>query len=506
MQPYDTLTFTAEEEMKILLIYPETPSTFWSFKDALKFVSKKSAEPPLGLITVAALLPIEWEKKLIDMNVTDLKEKDLIWADYIFLSGMNVHISSVKEIVRRCNKLNKEIIAGGPLFTTQHQDFLGIDHFVLNEAEITLPKFLNDLANGKPEFVYSTEEFPDIALTPTPLWELLDMKKYASMSIQYSRGCPYNCEFCSITMLNGRTPRCKSADQFIKELNRLYELGYRGSVSIVDDNFIGNKIKLKKELLPRLIEWQKGKKYSFDFITEVSINLADDDELINLMIDAAIHTIFVGIETPNDESLDECGKNQNRKRDMVESVIKLQREGMIVSGGFIVGFDNDTENIFDQQIDFIRKSGIVSAMVGLLNAPTGTHIYKRLKNENRLLETFNGNNMDGSTNIIPKMNYRVLINGYSKIIHTIYSPREYYKRIIAFLEEYRVPSWKSQMLSMKEIKAFIRLLWLLGVLEKGKRYFWHTFIYTFLKYPKKFSLAMTLAVYGYHYRRIAETI
>jgi radical SAM superfamily enzyme YgiQ (UPF0313 family) len=492
--------------MNILLIYPETPSTFWSFKDALKFISKKSAEPPLGLITVAAMLPKDWMKKLIDLNLTKLTDKDLLWADYVFLSGMNVHINSIKEIIRKCNKVGTKIVAGGPLFTTQYSDFLGIDHFVLNEAEITLPLFLNDLANGTPKQIYSTYEFPDISKTPIPMWDLLDKTKYASLSLQYSRGCPYDCDFCSITMLNGRRPRTKTKEQFISELDRLYEIGYRGSVSIVDDNFIGNKKKLKEEILPEIIYWQKKRKYPFHFITEVSINLSDDDELIKLMVEAAITSIFIGIETPNNDSLNECGKTINQKRNLVTSIKKLQQKGMIVSGGFIIGFDNDPPDIFDQQINFIQNSGIVNAMVGLLNAPTGTHLYNRLKNENRLLESFNGNNMDGTTNIIPKMNYRELIIGYTKIIHTIYSPREYYKRIKSFLYEYKVPSWKTSLPNITEIKAFFRLLWFMGVVEKGKKYFWNIFIYSLFKHPKKFSLAMTLTVYGYHFRRIAATI
>lgn len=492
--------------MKILLVYPETPATFWSFKDALKFVSKRSTEPPLGLITVASMLPKEWQKKLIDLNVCKLKDSDLLWADYVFLSGMNVHTSSVKEIIRRCNKLNAKIVAGGPLFSTQHKDFLGIDHFVLNEAEITLPIFLEDLKNGNPKHIYTTNDFPDISLSPIPMWELLDIKRYASMSVQYSRGCPYDCEFCSITMLNGRRPRAKNKQQFLAELDRLYELGYRGSVSLVDDNFIGNKRMLKNETLPALISWLKEKKYPFDFITEATINLADDEELIKLMVEAAVHSVFVGIETPNDESLTECGKTQNQKRNLISAVKKLQQHGMIVSAGFIIGFDNDPPDIFEKQINFIRSSGIVSAMVGLLNAPEGTHLFKRMQKENRLLESFNGNNMDGATNIIPKMNYRDLIAGYSKIINTIYSPREYYTRIKTFLSEYKVPSWKSQLISFTELKAFVRLLWYLGIREKGKRYFWKTFFYTFLKFPQKFSLAMTLSVYGYHFRRVAALI
>jgi len=492
--------------MKILLVYPETPSTFWSFKDALKFVSKRSAEPPLGLITVAAMLPKEWQKNLIDMNVTKLDDDDLLWADYVFLGAMNVHTHSVKEIIKRCNRLSVKIVAGGPLFTTQYQDFLGIDYFVLNEAEITLPQFLGDLEKGTPKHLYTTDEFPDISLAPMPMWELLDREKYASLSLQYSRGCPYDCEFCSITMLNGRIPRTKSKVQFLSELNTLYESGYRGAVSVVDDNFIGNKRKLKEEILPALIEWLKERKYPFHFLTEVSINLADDEELMNLMVQAAFHSIFVGIETPNNDSLTECGKAQNQRRDLVLSVKKLQQHGMVVSAGFIIGFDNDPPDIFTQQINFIRKSGIAAAMVGLLNAPSGTHLFNRLKKENRLLDGWSGNNMDGATNFIPKMNYRDLIAGYSKIIRTIYSPQEYYKRVKLFLKEYTVPSWKSQKLTFTEIKAFVKLLWLIGILEEGRKYFWQTLVFSFFKYPKKFSLAMTLVVYGYHFRRIAATI
>jgi radical SAM superfamily enzyme YgiQ (UPF0313 family) len=492
--------------MKVLLVYPETPSTFWSFKDALKFISKKSAEPPLGIITVAAMLPKAWEKKLIDMNVSHLRDEDILWADYVFLSGMNIQINSFKEVIRRSNKLGRKVVAGGPLATTQYKDFQGVDHFVLNEAEITLPLFLSDLENGNPKHIYMTDEFPDISLSPVPMWELLEKKKYASMDIQYSRGCPYDCEFCSITMLNGRKPRAKSKEQFLNELNILYKQGWKGNVSIVDDNFIGNKRKLKDETLPALIEWSKEKKYPFSFTTEVSINLSDDEELMKKIVEAGFSSIFVGIESPNSESLTECGKSQNLRRNLVSSVEKLQRNGLIVSGGFIVGFDNDNTAIFDEQIRFIQKSGIVSAMVGLLNAPTGTKLFKRLKSENRLLESFSGNNMDGSINFIPKMNYKDLISGYSKILTTIYAHKEFYERLKKFLKEYQLPSWKSSLITFGEVKAFIKMLWILGVVEKGKYYFWKLLLVSLIKYPKKFSVAMTFAVYGFHFRKITETV
>ncbi len=492
--------------MNILLVYPETPSSFWSFKDALKFVAKKVAEPPLGLITVAAMLPKDWEKKLIDMNVSKLQDKHILWADYVFLSGMNIQINSFKDVIRRCNTLGVKIVAGGPLATTQHKDFLGVDHFVLNEAEITLPLFLEDLKNGNPKHVYSTEVFPEISTSPIPMWELLEIKKYASLSLQYSRGCPYDCDFCSITMLNGRKPRTKSSKQFISELERIYKLGWRGPISVVDDNFIGNKRKLKEEILPKLIEWSKQSKYPFNFITEVTINLADDDELMDMMIEAGFNSIFVGIETTSTDSLVECGKSQNLKRNLVSSVKKLQQRGFIVSGGFIIGFDNDSPSVFQDQIDFIQTSGIVSAMVGLLNAPNGTKLFKRMQSENRMLDVFAGNNMDGTMNFIPKMNYCDLMAGYSRIIKTIYSQKEYYYRLKHFLTNYKQPFWNKNKIKLKEVRAFMMLLWLLGTLEKGKKYFWKLLAFSLFKHPNKFPLAMTMAVYGYHFRRVAARI
>jgi radical SAM superfamily enzyme YgiQ (UPF0313 family) len=452
------------------------------------------------------MLPKDWEKKLIDMNVSKLKDEYLVWADYVFLSGMNIQIKSFREVIRKCNTLGVKIVVGGPLATTQYQDFLGVDHFILNEAENTLPPFLEDLKNGNPKHIYSSEEFPDITNSPIPMWELLEINKYASLSMQYSRGCPYDCDFCSIIILNGRVPRTKTSTQFITELETLYKLGWRGPISVVDDNFIGNKQKLKNELLPILTSWSKQKKYPFAFITEVSINLADDDDLMDKMISAGFNSIFVGIETPDADGLLECGKSQNLKRNLVSSVKVLQQKGFIVSAGFIVGFDTDSPAVFQNQIDFIQDSGIVSAMVGLLNAPSGTKLFKRLQSENRMLHMFSGNNMDGSMNFIPKMNYTELIGGYSKIIKTIYSQKEYYTRLVDFLKNYKIPSWNKNKIKLKEIRAFLMLVWLLGTLEKGKKYFWKLFAFSLFKHPNKFSLAMTMAVYGYHFRRIAAKI
>jgi radical SAM superfamily enzyme YgiQ (UPF0313 family) len=491
--------------MKILLVYPQYPDTFWSFKHALKFVSKKAAFPPLGLLTVAAMLPEKWEKKMVDMNVTRLNDSDIKWADYVFISAMVVQKKSVNELVGRCKHLDTKIVAGGPLFTAGFEEFNGIDHFVLGEAEITLHTFLEDLEKGHAQHIYASNERPDISTTPIPLWSLIDMKHYSSMNLQYSRGCPYDCEFCDIIILNGHTPRTKSKEQLISELDSLYEQGWRGSLFIVDDNFIGNKRKLKEEILPALVEWRKGKKYPFAFCTEASINLADDEELMRLMVAAGFDVVFVGIETPNDESLVECTKYQNQNRNLVTSVKKLQEFGLEVQGGFIVGFDSDPESIFQTQIDFIQRSGIVTAMVGLLNAPMGTRLYLRLKEEGRLWSSFTGNNTDFSLNFIPKMDYDKLIRGYKHILDTIYSPKEYYERIKTFLHVYKPPRTKPGKVQSHQIKAFFRSIWFLGIREKGKRHYWRLFISYLMKSPPKFARFILLAVYGYHFRKVAIT-
>ncbi len=489
--------------MKILLVYPEYPDTFWSFRHALRFISKKASFPPLGLLTVAAMLPTEWEKKLVDMNVTTLDNKDLKWADYVFISAMVVQKNSVKEVIKRCEKLGVRTVAGGPLFTTNPEEFDGmIDHFVLNEAENTLPPFLENLKNGTAKHIYASNEWPDIRKTPIPLWKLIDMRKYASMSIQCSRGCPFDCEFCDIVVLNGRKPRTKDKDQLLGELDALYNQGWRGSVFVVDDNFIGNKIKLKTEILPAIIKWMEKRWRPFAFSTEASINLSDDEELMQLMVDAGFGTIFVGIETPNEESLSECGKSQNKNRDLVACVKKLHRYGFQVQGGFIVGFDSDPPSIFERQINFIQKSGIVTAMVGLLNAPRGTRLYQRLKKENRLLADTSGDNTDYSLNFIPKMNRETLINGYKKILHTIYSSEQYYQRVKTFLREYKPPRKISGRPHFYHIEALLKSIWYLGVKGEGRRHFWKLLFWTLFRYPRLLPLSVNLLICRFHLHKI----
>lgn len=489
--------------MKALLIYPEFPDTFWSFKHALKFVHKKSAFPPLGLLTLGAMLPKEWTLRLIDMNVTAVTEKDLEWADLVFISAMSVQRRSARQIIDRCRGAAVRVVAGGPLFTNEWEEFDQVDHLVLNEAELTLHPFLADLARGVPQRVYRTTEFCNIGETPPPMWELADMKRYASMSIQFSRGCPFDCEFCNVTALFGHRPRIKSAHQIIAELDAMYSRGWKGQIFFVDDNFIGNKGYLKKQLLPALIQWRKGKR-GIHFNTEASVNLADDEELMEMMVKAGFDTVFIGIETPDEGSLAECNKKQNRNRDLVDTVKRIQRAGLQVQGGFIVGFDNDTQSIFQRQIDFIQKSGIVTAMVGLLQAPAGTRLYERLKQEGRLLGHMSGDNVDGTTNFVTRMDLATLREGYRKIMLHIYSRKYYYKRVRTFLREYKAPKIDIP-LNWQSIFAFFRSNIHLGIISSERLQYWGLLIWTLFKRPGLLPLAITLAVYGYHFRKVSTS-
>jgi radical SAM superfamily enzyme YgiQ (UPF0313 family) len=495
--------------LKILLVYPDYPDTFWSFKHALNMVLKKAALPPLGLVTIAAMIPSDWEKKLVDMSVSKLKDADIKWADYVFVSAMIVQRESMHEVIDRCHALGKKIVAGGPLVSTECEEFDAVDHLVLNEAEVTLPLFLADLENGNPKHIYTSPERPDISQIPVPDWSLVKKSKYSSMAIQYSRGCPFDCEFCDIVVLNGHKPRTKTKDQIIRELDALYDNGWRSSVFIVDDNFIGNKKKLKEEILPAIIEWRKTKRQPPSLFTEASINMADDEELMRLMVKAGFDRVFIGIETPNADSLVECNKSQNENRDLVAAVKRIQNFGMEVQGGFIVGFDNDPASIFKSQIDFIQKSGIVTAMVGLLNAPKGTKLYERLKKENRLVKdkTFSGDNTDASLNFIPIMKKEKLIDGYHQILKTIYAPKQYYARISTFLKEFH-PHYqiKGYQLKWSHIVGLFKSMWILGVLDKGRVRFWRFILGVLVRRPKLFPLSLILSAYGFHFRKVADKI
>jgi len=493
--------------MKVLLIYPEYPDTYWSFRHALPFIGKKAVFPPLGLLTVAAMLPEHWETRLVDLNIGPVSDNDLLWADYVFISAMTVQRESTQEVLDRCRKLGVRTVAGGPLFTSCHDEFPEVNHLVLGEAEMTLPQFLKDIGTHSPQRLYLPAGRPDISCTPLPRWELIDLRQYASMNIQYSRGCPFDCEFCDITQLFGREPRTKTPDQVIGELEALYSRGWRGGVFFVDDNFIGDKPKLKQDILPAMISWMQERGHPFFFYTEASINLADDPLLMELMVAAGFREVFIGIESPDEDSLRETGKVQNRNRDLIASVRCIHQAGLQVQGGFIVGFDSDSPAIFDRQLRFIQESGIVTAMVGILMVLRGTKLHGRLSREGRILSGSNGNNTDTSLNYIPLMSPDLLIAGYQRLVRTIYSPEYFYARLMTFLKEYRLsgPS-PFAILHRRDLRAFFRSIWFLGVLGKEGPHYWKVFFWSLLRKPRLLPLAITMTIYGFHFRTVAERI
>ncbi len=490
--------------MRVLLISAATPDTFWSYKHVLSFISKKACFPPLGLLTVAAMLPKHWSLKLVDLNVTSVTDAQLAWADYVFVSAMLVQVASARDVIARCGKLGKPVVAGGPLFTTGHAGFPEVKHFVLGEAEDLMPALVADMISGQLKRIYRGEGRPDIRQTPVPRWDLIKFKEYAVMPLQFSRGCPFNCEFCDIIVMNGRVPRLKTNAQMIRELDSLVNAGWTSPVFIVDDNFIGNKARVKA-FLRELIMWEQQRGIRLQFTTEASLDLADDQELLDLMVRAGFKKVFVGIETPQVDSLLECAKVQNAKRDMLTAVKTIQKSGLEVMGGFIVGFDSDKPNIFERQMKFIQEAGVVTAMVGLLQALPGTRLFSRLAEEGRILHDASGNNGDASLNFVPRLDRETLVEGYRALVQRLYTPKMYYQRILTFLRAYH-PRGQGMHLSWCDVKAFLKSLWILGCLSRGRREYWKFFVRTLLLHRRAFPEAMTLAIIGYHFRRVASAL
>jgi len=490
--------------MNILLVSPTTPATFWSFRHAIRFISKKAAFPPLGLLTVAAMLPADWNLRLVDLNVSRLQHDDLEWADYVFLSGMIINMESCRAVAARCAAHGKTIIAGGPLFTTCHEQFPEIRHVVIGEAEDIMPALVADMQTGRLQPFYEGRDKPDIRQSPVPRWDLIDFKHYAMMSVQFSRGCPFNCEFCDIIVMYGRVPRVKTPEQVVRELDALLHAGWRGAIFVVDDNFVGNRAKVKI-LLRAMIDWRRRQRISIAFTTEASLNLVDDPELLDLMVQAGFKKVFIGLETPNPESLVECAKVQNTNRDMVGAIRQLQNAGIEVMGGFILGFDSDQPTIFERQLQFIQEAGVVTAMVGLLNALPKTRLFTRLASEGRILRQTTGNNLDAVLNFIPKLDRDVLVEGYRTLVKKLYAPKTYYRRALTFLREYRRrgPKVKS---TRGELAAFFKSMWVMGVWSKGRRAYWLYLLRSLLFHRRAFAEAVQLAILGHHFRKIAKEL
>ncbi len=487
--------------MNALLIYPKWSDTYWSFKYALPIAGKRSAFPPLGLLTIAALLPKHWKKRLVDTNVRRLTDADLEWADVALLSGMLVHKQDLLSILARCRAQDLRTVIGGPVTSSVEDLPRHADHVVVGEAEDLIAGLATDLEQGKAKPIYRARERPALDKTPLPDLSLINPKYYTGMSIQYSRGCPFNCEFCDIVEIYGRKPRTKSPAQVVAELDQLYEHKWRGWVFIVDDNFIGNKKKVK-ELLLVLAEWNQAHRRPYTFFTEASVNLADDPELLQLMKKASFDRVFLGIETPAEESLKEARKLQNTRRNLIESVRRIQRYGMEVMAGFIVGFDNDPENIFDRQVEFIQESAIPLAMVGLLEALPGTQLYRRLLREGRIVNEGNGNNMDCTLNFIPKMDPQRLVEGYRSILQRIYHPDAYYERVRRFLTQYS-PAHRRRH-SLSDYVTLARSILKQGVLGEARTSYWKFILGAATRNRNAFDTAITLAIMGYHFQKITQ--
>ncbi len=481
------------------------PGTIGKFEHMVDLTGRKSAFPPIGLLTVAAMLPEEWNKKVIDLNTDPLYETDLHWADYAFISAMNVQAKTSKDVIELCNKVGVPVVAGGPLFTHEYEKFPGVDHFVLNEAELTLPQFLDDFEKGNAKHVYGSDQFADTHTTPAPMWELVDVNKYLYAVIQYSRGCPYLCDFCDVTALFGRVPRTKTPEQIIAELDTLMASGKNEMIFFADDNLIGNKNLLKKELLPALVEWRGRNKYAPAFATQLTINLVDDEELMQLMLEAGFRHVLIGIESIDEESLIQMKKKQNSRRNILENMKKLHAKGFIVIGTFIVGLDTDNENVFQNVVNFIQESGIVLVVVNVLKAPPGTELYDRMVREKRLLEDFEFD--EDRTNIIPIMEPNVLHNGYKHVLEGVYSPKSVYERVVKFYETkepYNVKYPLNRKVNLKDFYNFIRIITRLGIIDSDRKYFWKMIVFTFKFNINYTDLTVLYALLMYQYKILLQ--
>ena len=500
-----------------LLVYPELPPSYWGMQYALEISGLKAAFPPLGLLTIAALFPPEYDLRVVDMNVTSLQESDLAWADLVCTSSMIVQRESLQTVIEQCNRAGVPVVAGGPYPTTYHEELRGVDHFVLDEVEETFGEFLHGLENGTARAMYREPRKPDVTRTPVPRFDLIDMKAYYSMSVQFSRGCPFDCEFCDITKLYGRVPRTKSPQQLVDELDALYELGWRSHVFLVDDNFIGNKREAMR-LLPVIAEWQMARGYPFSLFTEASVNLARMDDLMDAMIEAGFNSVFLGIETPNPKALLKTRKPQNvSKREdnfLFNSVRKIQHKGMRVDGGFILGLDGDDEGAFDAQIEFIQEAGIPMAMVGLLTALKGTDLYRRLQRENRLVEESTGSSADAVLNLTsvnvalnfkPEMDSEVLSAGYRRVITTLYDPTlaNYFTRCLTLIEHLKPVAHLLKPMSRNALYAGIMSVRRRLSAEQLPAY--TTFIADVSKHrPRLLPEAIRLATLGYHFEKVTR--
>lgn len=482
--------------------------SFWNYQEVCDIVGAKYPAAPLGLLTVAALLPQHWTFKLIDENVESLTDEHIQWADIVCTGGMLPQQKSLLDLIDRVHLNHKKIVVGGADPTSQPDLYQKADYLVLGEGELTIPLFLEDLKNGAGKGIYRTEEKADMLNAVVPRYDLIRFRDYIMIGVQFIRGCPFGCEFCDIIELFGRTPRFKTKEQIIKELQNLYDLGYRGHIDFVDDNFIGNKKKVK-ELLREIKQWTVKHKYPFYFTTEASVNLADDDELLQLMKDVDFRYVFLGIETPENETLALNNKNQNVGKSVSEAVRKIMSYGMVSNGGFIIGFDSDSPNIAQNMINCVQDSGVTMAMVGLLYALPNTQLTRRLEAEERLFhfsaKEISEREIDQSTsglNFVTKVPRETVINNFIQVMEHIYEPVNYYNRVIYnglnLKTSYKhVPNFKTWLIYMR---SFLRVCRIAGFNKKTGYLYWKMFFTVLFRNPKGIEAAVNLAAMFIHFQ------
>ncbi|HEU5179395.1 MAG TPA: B12-binding domain-containing radical SAM protein [Candidatus Polarisedimenticolia bacterium] len=483
--------------MRALLVNPAFPDSYWSGRYALSFARRRSILPPLGLITVAALLPKSWELRLVDLDAQPLHDEDLKWADVVMLTGMLVQRPSLHEVLKRCRKLGVRTVVGGPYATAVPDELQDADHVFVGEGEEMVPTLAADLEAGRAKPRYQETGKPDMMSSPLPRYDLLKPGAYHQMSLQYSRGCPFSCEFCDIIVMYGRKPRTKSPAQVIAELEAIRQTGFAGDVFFVDDNFIGNK-KLVKELLPEVAAWRDRTRPPLEFYTEASVNLADDLPLVDMMTRAGFTAVFMGIETPSPEALKETHKLQNLRRDLVEQVHSLLDRGLDVWAGFILGFDNDGPDSFDQMIQFIQNAAIPYAMVGVLSALPHTPLYERLEKEGRLRPELVGDQF-GLTNVVTRMPVGQMLSGYRRVLETVYHPEIYFQRCRENLMRWKPAIGSVRPLGRRDLLSGIRALWGQGFTGRYRGAYWRYIQWVMRNCPEKLGRAVAQAAAGHHY-------
>jgi radical SAM superfamily enzyme YgiQ (UPF0313 family) len=496
-------------DMRVLLLYPQFPKTFWSFEKILELVDRKVLLPPLGLITVAAILPQEWEFRLVDCNVRSVTEEDWAWGDLVIVSAMIVQKQDFAALIQEAKRRGKSVAVGGPYATSVPEESLaaGADYLILDEGELTLPMFVAAWGRGEKSGIFRAEEKPDVTTTPIPRYDLLDLDAYETMSVQFSRGCPYQCEFCDIIVLYGRKPRTKTPQQLIAELEFLYNLGWRRSIFMVDDNFIGNKRNVKL-LLKDLKIWMAAHDYPFRFHTEASLDLAQDPELMELMLEANFNAVFLGIETPDTDSLQLTQKFQNTRNSLADAVAAINKAGMRIMAGFIIGFDGEKDGAGDRIIDFVEQTSIPTAMFGVLQALPNTALWHRLEKEGRLLQRKSDGNQMMLMNFTPTRSVDKIAQEYIKAFYTLYEPKRFLDRVYRHFLNMATPDhkMKSEPISRAELRALLTLIWRQGIKRDTRWMFWHHLFGILRQNPKVWAHYLGTCAHAEHFIEFRQLV